>query len=170
MSRGHFTYYFPTKEDILLAVFDDMVRQMRERCTEDDADFPGKGHTGMALVTDVIRHVLTHAPERPEFAILSYTFLAQVAHRPDFRQRLASIYEHWRTHMAGHLEADLAGRPSGSPASPRAVATLAQAVIHGLVMQEIADPGVIDRSEVLALCNELFGGLVRPPTGGSRDE
>src|SRR5262249_8840244 len=31
MSRGQLTYYFKAKEDILLAVFDRMVQQMRER-------------------------------------------------------------------------------------------------------------------------------------------
>ena len=31
MSRGQLTYYFKAKEDILLAVFDRMVRRMRER-------------------------------------------------------------------------------------------------------------------------------------------
>src|SRR5207244_11081990 len=31
MSRGQLTYYFPTKEDILLAVFDRLVLLMHER-------------------------------------------------------------------------------------------------------------------------------------------
>src|SRR3954470_22731774 len=31
MSRGQLTYYFPTKEDILLAVFDRMLQLIQER-------------------------------------------------------------------------------------------------------------------------------------------
>jgi len=31
MSRGQLTYYFPTKESILLAVFDRMLRRMIDR-------------------------------------------------------------------------------------------------------------------------------------------
>src|SRR5271166_3596898 len=31
MSRGQLTYYFPAKEDILLAAFDRLIRMMRER-------------------------------------------------------------------------------------------------------------------------------------------
>src|SRR5438270_11535626 len=31
MSRGQLTYYFPAKEDILLAVFDRLIRMMHER-------------------------------------------------------------------------------------------------------------------------------------------
>src|SRR3954452_7549727 len=31
MSRGQLTYYFPAKEDILLAVFDHMIQTMRQR-------------------------------------------------------------------------------------------------------------------------------------------
>src|SRR5258707_12369559 len=34
MSRGQLTYYFPTKEDILLAVFDRLVALMHERVGE----------------------------------------------------------------------------------------------------------------------------------------
>src|SRR5438874_13687493 len=31
MSRGQLTYYFPAKEDILLAVFDQLMRVMKDR-------------------------------------------------------------------------------------------------------------------------------------------
>src|SRR6516165_3325793 len=36
MSRGQLTYYFRTKEDILLAVFDRLIRQMKERVQADE--------------------------------------------------------------------------------------------------------------------------------------
>ena len=47
MSRGQLTYYFPAKEDILLAVFDHMIEVMTRRA-EDDQTISGcsagRGH------------------------------------------------------------------------------------------------------------------------------
>src|SRR6478735_3775984 len=43
MSRGQLTYYFPFKEDILLAVFDRMVRRMQERVGTADDPCAGAG-------------------------------------------------------------------------------------------------------------------------------
>src|SRR5947199_10831702 len=43
MSRGQLTYYFPTKESILLAVFDRMLRRMIERAMRSDGPRPMPG-------------------------------------------------------------------------------------------------------------------------------
>ena len=41
----------------------------------------------------------------PEFDALQYTFLSQIGHRDDFRQRLAKLYEEWR----GEIREDVHG-------------------------------------------------------------
>src|SRR5437588_2129905 len=97
MARGHLTYYFPAKEDILLAVFDHMVEMMRRRV----------GVTGCELfdrsswpwIEHLLRMILTAPPVNPTFPPLQYTFLAQMNHRADFRERVAGLYEEWRANM-----------------------------------------------------------------------
>jgi AcrR family transcriptional regulator len=161
MSRGQLTYYYKTKEDILLAVFDRMLSMFKERARA------GEGPGGPCLVQfsgwERVRHFLTaivlHPPPAPEFHALQYTFLSQMAHRPDFRERLANLYEEWRRHLASDLEQDLAPAPG---VSPRTVASLIQAILHGLAMQRAAEPGAYDRQEMLDLCLNLLGGLLRP--------
>src|SRR5581483_1534854 len=69
----------------------------------------------------------------------------------DFRDRLASLYEDWRSHMADGLAAD---RPA---ADPRLLASLVQAIVHGLVMQLQADPAAFDRAAMLELCLSMLG-------------
>src|SRR3989442_451378 len=75
MSRGQLTYYFPAKEDILLAVSDRTVQQMRERVGA--AEPPCGGATGD--VWGLIRHLLAmilNQPVSSAFSRLQYSFLA----------------------------------------------------------------------------------------------
>src|SRR5215813_10789260 len=102
MSRGQLTYYFKTKEEILLAVFDYLVMLIHLRigtphgkpCDHEDLQ------SAWAWIEHLFTALLAHPPVSPEFSCLQYTFLSQIAHREDFRERLAMLYEMWRTNMA----------------------------------------------------------------------
>jgi AcrR family transcriptional regulator len=156
MSRGQLTYYFPAKEDILLAVFDRLLVLMYQRIgtpTGDDCQEAG----GWDWVQHLFAKLLSGPPVSPEFGCLQYTFLSQIGHRDDFRQRLATLYEEWRSNMSQGLAADLTKRPAARPVSPRAMATLIQAIMHGLGMQRAADPGAFDEHEMMELCLDVVG-------------
>jgi hypothetical protein len=60
------------------------------------------------------------------------------------------------------MEQDTARRP-GSPVSPRAFASVAQALLHGLAVQLAADPNAFDRAEVLELVLDLLGSYLNRP-------
>src|SRR5437588_7807651 len=108
MSRGQLTYYFKTKEDILLAVFDRVLQMMCQRMSEGDAG-PACDQAGSwEVMQHVFHHVLLCPPIIPEFNTLQYTFLSQIGYREDFRQRLATLYEEWRGHLIRNVDADLA--------------------------------------------------------------
>jgi AcrR family transcriptional regulator len=157
MSRGQLTYYFPAKEDILLAVFDRLLQLGYERLGKPGGPRETKNcEGGWDIIQLLLKAMLSQPPVNPEFSCLQYTFLSQIPHREDFRRRLASLYEEWRSHMAGGLTTELA------PAvSPRAFATVVQAILHGLTMQLTADPNAFDREEVLNLCLEMLGSYLR---------
>jgi AcrR family transcriptional regulator len=159
MSRGQLTYYYPAKEDILIAVFDRLLELMYQRIgtpKSQDCSQPG----GLEWVRHLLEKLLGQPPVSPEFHTLQYTFLAQIGHREDFRQRLATLYGEWRSNMAQGLEKDLARRSGAKRVSPRALATLIQAILHGLAMQAAADPKAFDRHEMLSLCLEFIGDYV----------
>jgi AcrR family transcriptional regulator len=165
MSRGQLTYYFKTKEDILLAVFDRMVRRMRERFASADGPCPAVAHPDAWLVMQGILGMVLGQPAHSDFAQLQYTFLAQTGHRDDFRQRLASLYEEWRSHLA----ADLADEAPPPEADARLLASLFQAIIHGLAMQLQADPSAFDRTRMHELCVAVLGrSLTGRPAAGRR--
>jgi AcrR family transcriptional regulator len=159
MSRGQLTYYFPAKEDILLAVFDRMIETMHRRAQEGASSrgcaMPG---TGWQRLRSFLGFFLLQPPDAPEFHALQYTFLSQVGHRDDYRGRLASLYEHWRSHLAADFALELGDdRPR---VSARTLATFVQALLHGLAIQRVADPASYDRNEMLTLCVELLSSYL----------
>ncbi len=160
MSRGQLTYYFPAKEDILLAVFDRMLQLTYERIGTPDEGEPGKA-SGWDWTKHLLEKIVGEAPVNPQFGVLQYTFLSQIGHREDFRRRLATLYEEWRSQMAQGLAIDLAGDAETRRIPARALASVVQALLHGLGMQIAADPQAFDRQEVLALCLEMVGASLK---------
>src|SRR5207244_5428306 len=75
-------------------------------------------------------------------------------------QRLAMLYESWRNNMALGLSADMVRRSAARRVSPRAVATLVQAILHGLGMQRAADPNAFDGHEMLELCLDVLSSYL----------
>src|SRR5207247_5200897 len=98
MSRGQMTYYFPTKEDILLAVFDRLVELTHQRVGRPSGAACNR-ESGWEWVQHLFHKLLSQPPVSPDFACLQYTFLSQISHREDFRQRLATLYEAWRNNL-----------------------------------------------------------------------
>lgn len=166
MSRGQLTYYFPAKEDIWIAVFDRLLQLMHQRVRgEVDGACGPQAPAGWERMKHFLTMLLLLPPEAPEFHALQYTFLSQIGHRDDFRQRLAHLYEEWRGNIARDIEAELAHDSGATRVSARSVATLVQAILHGLAIQRQADPGSYDRQEMLELCLDLLGNYLRPRNG-----
>jgi AcrR family transcriptional regulator len=161
MSRGQLTYYFPAKEEILLAVFDRLLEMLHERVqsgTEGICEIPG-GPGGWERIRMFLTVMLSKPPDFPEFHALQYTFLSQIGHRQDFRERLASLYEEWRSHMSVDFASAQTTSLKAKPASPRTLASFVQALLHGLAMQRVADPNAYDRKEMMDLCLGVFDHL-----------
>jgi AcrR family transcriptional regulator len=152
MSRGQLTYYFKAKEDILLAVFDRMLALMCEQ--NPDEEFARLDW--LEIVRQVMLIVLQDPPAHPGFHALQHTFLSQTSHRDDFRRKLAELYEDWRSRSAESLKRDLKKRPAVRRVSPRTLATLVQAIFHGLAVQRAADPSAINPREIINLCLDML--------------
>ena len=158
MSRGQLTYYFPTKESILLAVHDRMLLRMIREAMADDGPKPMTGRAWECVQYGLQKHL---GPDWPppggqELFSLLFTFLAQMGHRDDYRTRLSQWYAMWRTFLA----TDIAGSvPEPQTTSPQVTAALIQALFHGLDVQLMMDPNAFDRQEMFAACVKLLGPL-----------
>jgi AcrR family transcriptional regulator len=166
LSRGQLTYYFKAKEDILLAVFDRLLLLMcRQHGGDPDMkvqDHPYYRLPWLDIFAMLLDTLMRQPPQNPEFHALQYTFLSQVGHRADFRERLAKLYEEWRSNGSRHLSRDLTDHPPARAISPRAMASLTQAILHGLVMQSVVDPEAFDPKEVADLCLDMIRNYLWP--------
>lgn len=162
MRRGQLTYYFPTKEDILLAVFDHLLLLLIKQMS--DGQDPTETH-GVPSVWECVQQMLKNVLAAPpgvgrEFHALQYTFLAQIAHRPDFRDKLATAYGEWRDGMAAHWQ--VTGKPALATTNKvkgTTISSFVQALAHGLAMQLAADPNAFDRVEMLELCIRVLAPM-----------
>ena len=163
MSRGQLTYYFKSKEDILLAVFDrmlaGMVREIFATAERDGVARPGEG-----AVLDRIRHGLANmlsgqGPERAELHSLTHTFLAQV-HNPEYRRKLAAANTGWRQHIAADITASAGGAPLAVP--PAVTASIVMALFQGLGGQLAVDPEAFDRTALVEACLRILAPLLGP--------
>jgi AcrR family transcriptional regulator len=169
MKRGQLTYYFPTKEDILLAVFDRLLLLLYEQFS--DGQNPNATR-GVPELWDCVQKMLqTVLHSRPkfgkEFHSLQFTFLAQIAHREDFRAKLATYFAEWRQWMAAHWQ--VSAKPQAALAknvSGQTVSSFVQALMHGLGVQLAADPNAFDRTEMLTLCVGVLAPLFTHPPAG----
>ncbi len=162
MSRGQLMYYFKTKEAILLAVFDRLLERM---CQEHGrVDARGDPDGWMPGWEEMLRNILGGILDRPtpEFRCLQFTFLAQVGHRADFRRRLATLYEDWRRHLTEQFRAEWKKRPPARRVSPRALASVVQALLHGVAIQAAVDPAAFGHREITDLCVDLVGNYLWP--------
>ena len=157
MSRGQLTYYFPTRESILLAVYERMLRRMiRERLSGDGP----RPMTGRAW--DCFQHALAghlgldpaNPPEKKKdlFSLL-YTFLAQMGHREEYSNRLSEMYRGWREHIASDVAHSV---PEPRPVDAKVAASLLQALVHGLSVQLMVDSEAFDREAMYDACVRLF--------------
>jgi AcrR family transcriptional regulator len=171
MSRGQLTYYFNTKEEILLAVFDRLLQLTYQRIgmpPGQDPAMPPPEPSAWPWIEHLLTRLVAESPVSPEFGALQHTFLSQIGHRPDYRRRLALLYEEWRTGMATGLAADLDRTLDPPRVSPRTLASLVQALLHGCGMQLAADPDAFDRDEMLHLCLDMLRSYLRKPATGRR--
>lgn len=161
MSRGQLTYYFRTKESILLAVFDRMLERMLAAALAEGMK-AGLGGPGEGRVMERVRFALdklmdTGGADTADLRVLAHAFHAQVRHRPDFKAKLAEVNTGWRAHVAADVAAC-------GVAHPAAVASVIMALFMGLTEQLTVDPDAFDRAAVAAVCVRLLGTLFEEPS------
>lgn len=160
MSRGQLTYYFRTKESILLAVFDRMLARLFAEAVAEGVK-AGLGPPGEGRVMDRFRHGMrklmdTGGADTADLRALAHAFHAQVRHRPDFKAKLAEVNAGWRAHVATDVAAC-------GVADPAAVASVIMALYQGLTEQLTVDPAAFDRKAVAGICVRLIGTLFEEP-------
>ncbi len=162
MSRGQLTYYFPAKEEILLAVFDRFLclMQLDFQVQDEKTGKPSVEQLqGWDRISRIIENVLRKPIEGDGFHALQYTFLSQISYREDFRKRLSALYEEWRLKLTQDLSKGFTLNSNSSEF--RNLATLIEAILHGLSIQRAADPDSYNPAEMFALVTNVLLAYMR---------
>jgi AcrR family transcriptional regulator len=166
MSRGQLTYYFPTKESILLAVHERMLRRLIQDLVQSDGPQPLSGQAWECTKRAISGHLGLnpfHSMERGRdlFSLL-YTFLAQMGHREDYRNRLSEMFRA----RQGMIAADIAQSVAEPrPVAPEIAAGLIQALLDGLAVQLMVDPNAFDRQKMYEACIHILAPLFKLTAG-----
>jgi AcrR family transcriptional regulator len=149
MTHGNLQYYFPTKDDLLLAVFDEEVAKYTTGLHDAAAAASSRQARLEAIVDSALDEMLT-----PEVR-LWYVAHATASHSPEMREVLRRENERYREALAeelGEIASEL------SEQRRRHLAQLIQALLDGVAMQlSYADPSDAD---VKALFRELKSAVV----------
>jgi AcrR family transcriptional regulator len=132
VTRQAVLYYFPTKVKLLIAVL-----ELRDR--EDTARFTALAEEHHWSLGDALAAVVRHNLQHPELARL-YTVLAAEAVEPGHPAHDWFVARYSR--LRGQLTAALADAPD-SALGPEALAIALVALLDGLQLQTLLEPGVI---------------------------
>jgi len=159
MSRGQLTYYFPTRESILLAVYDRMLRRMIRAFLAGDGPKPMTGHAWECFQFALNNHLQPGGHERgKELFTLLFTFLARINQRTDYRDKLLEMYRGWREHIAEDVAHSV---PEPRVMNPKVAASILQALLQGLEIQLMIDPDAFDRAEMFEACKQLLSPVFK---------
>jgi AcrR family transcriptional regulator len=153
MTRQGLLHYFPSKVDLLLGVLD--LRQ------EDNAALVQEKIERSDGLADTLLALTRHNQEEPELIRL-FTVLAAESVDVDHpgHERFVERYRRVRVNLAELVATEQREGRMSETVAPSSLAILLMAVMDGLQLQHVLDPGSVDMVETLA---ELLA-LVSPRT------
>lgn len=140
LSRGAFYAHFTDKNELFLAVLEDMVDQVQDLATQ-RADGP------TALLEAMIGVQVGHSRVDPGWFRLYSEFRTHALRDPATREHLAQHYRRLRDVIAQAIEAQFHALGVALPMAPADVAALVVALDEGLAIQRGIEPTAV-RSEL----------------------
>jgi len=141
LSNGAVYYNFANKEDLFLALLD----QWRTELIADVQIVAGRpGSAGPAhSFQDEMRHVIGTLKRGGEWRLLLFEFVTYAAHNPEFRERFAAGRQNFKAALASALADRIAAHNLQPVVPPERLAVLVSALVNGLALDELTEPGAI---------------------------
>jgi AcrR family transcriptional regulator len=151
LSNGAIYYNFASKADLFLALLDDRMRERLDRTRAALAVDGGVEALRHALGKEA-REITRTFKENPGWRLLMLEFVAYAARNREFGKRLAQHERELRAAVSEILDqhTQTLGRTAPLPTAQLALAITA--LLDGLALAELSDPGVVP--------DELFGELL----------
>jgi AcrR family transcriptional regulator len=141
LSNGAVYYNFANKEDLFLALLD----EWRDELISDvqaAVGRPGNAKPEHSF-QDEMRHVVQTLKRGREWRLLLFEFVTYAARNPEFRERFAAGRQNFKAALASALTDRIAAHRLQPVASPGQLAVLVTALVNGLAVDELTEPGGI---------------------------
>jgi AcrR family transcriptional regulator len=139
LSNGAVYYNFANKEDLFLALLDQWRTELI-RDVETAVGPTGSAEPGHSF-QDEMRHVIGTLKRGREWRLLLFEFVTYAARNPEFRERFAAGRQNFKAALATALADRTAAHHLQPAVSPGQLAVLVTALVNGLAVDELTEPG-----------------------------
>jgi AcrR family transcriptional regulator len=148
LSNGAVYYNFANKEDLFLALLDQWRAELIA-AVQAAAGRPGSGGPAHSF-QDEMRHVIGTLNRGREWRLLLFEFVTYAARNPDFRERFAAGRQNFTAALAAALADRLAAHRLQPVVPPEQLAVLVSALVNGLALDDLTEPGAIPENLLAA--------------------
>jgi AcrR family transcriptional regulator len=141
LSNGAVYYNFANKEDLFFALLD----EWRTELIRDAGKATGRlGSAGPERsFQDEMRQVVETLKRGREWRLLLFEFVTYAARNPRFRERFAAGRQEFKAALASVLTERIAAHRLQPVVPPEQLAVLVTALVNGLALDELTEPGGI---------------------------
>lgn len=154
LSNGAVYYNFANKEDLFLALLDEWRAELI-RDVETAVGRAGSAEPEHSF-QDEMRHVIETLKRGREWRLLLFEFVTYAARNPEFRARFAAGRQNFKAALASALADRVAAHHLQPAVSPGQLAVLVTALVNGLAMDELTEPGGIPDDLLAAALQALM--------------
>jgi AcrR family transcriptional regulator len=139
LSNGAVYYNFANKEDLFLALLDEWRTELIGD-VQTAIRRPGNAEPAHSF-QDEMRHVIETLKRGREWRLLLFEFVTYAARNPEFRERFAAGRQNFKAALATALADRTAAHHLQPAVSPGQLAVLVTALVNGLTVDELTEPG-----------------------------
>jgi TetR/AcrR family fatty acid metabolism transcriptional regulator len=143
-SKGIVYYYFKSKDDLMVGLFDSIIAVIEKRFAEVRQQNPDPREQ----LESVIRISLDIVHEHMEFYRVIMVFWTQINHKEFIKEINARLFSHWRREIEKILELGMAQGVFRTGHSKRTIASSIIAQVLGVSLQYIFDADAFDFTEM----------------------
>ena len=141
LSNGAVYYNFANKEDLFFALLDEWRTELIGD-VEKAAGQPGSAGPEHSF-QDEVRYVVETLKRGREWRLLLFEFVTYAARNPEFRARFAAGRQEFKAALASVLAERIAAHRLQPVVSPGQLVVLVTALVNGLAVDELTEPGGI---------------------------
>src|SRR6266567_7456529 len=148
LSNGAVYYNFASKEDLFLALLDDWRTELI-RDVQAAAGRAGSAEPGHSF-QDEMRQVIQTLKRGREWRLLLFEFVTYAARNAEFRQRFAAGRQNFNAALASALADRIEAHRLQPVVPPEQLAVLVSALVNGLALDDLTEPGAIPENLLAA--------------------